>query len=380
MEVLTNSTEDLDISSTDDETFYCEICSETGEEFIVHGYCTNCNEYMCKNCFDYHRKPKPTRNHILLLRNAMPKPTERPTSSVSPDVCNELCKKHPAEIAAFYCVTHDDFFCNSCAATTHKTCEFLYIPDAAKDFAESAELEKTFSDLNEISKVCEENVDRSEKNSAKSDNMLAVAKKNVETYIENVQQILSEKAEKAFAKMDEINNDNKDNMSNVSDTCKTTKSKSEELKQSLQKLLDKKQFCQLYTASKKATNAIRELEVTVTNAGNENKIQHYKCQCDKRLFQIATNSSIFICIDPNDKKRLFPLYQSVIVSEGSKVDSDVPVEQAPDVPQVQDVPEPNFPPPVVPPRKFTMSESLVDIPISNVEEEPIYEFIEDKRN
>ena len=378
MEVLTKTPEVVN-GSSDDGELYCEICADTGGEFIVHGYCTNCNEYMCKNCFDYHRKPKPTRNHVLLLRNAMPKPTERPISAPQPDMCTELCKKHPSEIAAFYCQTHDDFFCNSCAATTHRTCEFLYIPDAAKDFAKSTELEKTFSDLNAISKSCEENSDRSEKNSAKSDNMLSAAKKNVETYIENVQRMLREKAEKIYTKMDEINNDNKENMTNVSDTCKTTRSKSEELKQNLQNLQDKKLFCQLYTESKKASNAIRELDLIVTNAGNENKIQDYKCQCDKRLFQLATNSSIFICIDPNDKKRLFPLYQSVIVSEGSRIDNDVPTEQAPDIPEILDVPEPNFPPPVIPPRRFTESESSVETPVAQIEDEPIYEFIEDKR-
>ncbi|XP_045206373.2 transcription intermediary factor 1-alpha-like [Mercenaria mercenaria] len=378
MELIDNSTEKLHLSSEDDDTLYCEICSDTGEEFIVHGYCTNCNEYMCKNCFDYHRKPKPTRNHILLLKNAMPKPTERPTASVSPDVCTELCKTHPAEIAAFYCETHDEFFCNSCAATTHKTCEFLYIPDAAKDFANSAELEKTFSDLNAISKLCEENIDHAAKNSAKSDNQLTAAKKSVETYIENVQKVLSGKAEKIYTKMEEINTDNKDNMSNVSETCKSTKSESETLKQSLQALCDKKQFCQLYTETKKAAKAISELDLTVTNAGNVNKIQEYKCQCDKRLFQLVTNSSLFICIDPNDKKRLFPLYQSVMVSESSsRIDNDVPTEQAPNVPETLDVPEPNFPPPVVPPRRFTTSESIDEISIIQ-DDEPIYELIEDR--
>lgn len=360
------------MSQKDSDAFFCEVCSETGEDFLVYGYCTNCNEYLCRNCFDYHRKPKKTRHHVLLEKDAMPKPAERPVAP-GPDECVELCNKHPVEIAVFYCNNHDEFFCNSCAATTHRTCEFLYIPDAAKGFVESQELEKTFASLCVIAKLCEENIDLAAKNSVKSENQLSAAKKNVESYMENVKKVFAAKAEKIFAKMEEINNENKLNMTTVSNTSKSTKANAEVLKENLQRLCDKKQFCQLYTETKKAAKTIGELDLTITDVGNENAIQEFKCQCDKRLHQFVTNSSLFICIDPNDKKRLFPIYQPVMVTHASKTNNDVPGEQAPEVP------EPNFPPPMIPPRKGTNSDSLTDMQsYADDDNDPIYEFIEDR--
>lgn len=358
--------------SSSDSEFYCEVCSETGEEFIVYGYCTNCNEYLCRDCFEYHRKPKSTRHHVLLLKDAMPSPSERPTATPSADICTELCKSHPSEIAVFYCETHDDFFCNSCAATTHRACVFLYIPDAAKGFDQSQELKKTFNDLNAISTLCEENIDLAAKNSAKSDNQLTAAKKSVDTYIENVKKVLAGKAETIFTKMDEINDENKQIMAVVSDTSKSTKAEAETLKETLQGLCEKKLFCQLFTEAKKATNVISELDLTITSAGSDNIIQEFKCQCDRRLFELVTNSSLFICIDPNDKKRLFPIYQSVMVTRASKAENDVPTESAPGVP------EPDFPPPTIPPRKGTFNDNMNDIQAFN-DDDPIYELIEEKR-
>lgn len=346
----------------------CEICEDDGDRYIAHGYCKNCDNYLCEDCFNYHLKPKPARDHVLLMKDEMPDPGNRSSAATPVDACTELCERHPKEVAAFYCENHDEFFCNSCAATTHRKCDFLYVPDAAENFEQSAELRRAFADLQNIVKVCDENIERAKNNTNESDNQLLSTKKSIKNYIESAQKILQEKAEKVFAKMDEIHKENKMRMEDVTTTSITTKKQTHDLSTRLRQLSDKKQLCQLYTESKKGRKVITEMNTVVTNVGTRNKIQEQKCQIDKRLLQLVSSSSLFICIDPSDKKRLFPIYQGIVVKRRDAEEDDVPSDEAPDIPP------PNYPPPAVPPRKCV--EELR--PSTTEEEECIYELIQNQ--
>ncbi|KAL4230145.1 Transcription intermediary factor 1-alpha [Mactra antiquata] len=363
----------------------CEICEIDEDQYLAFGYCKNCDNYLCEDCFKYHRKPKPARDHVLLNKDQMPQPAERTSAATREDVCTETCQRHENEIATFYCANHDEFFCNPCAATTHKKCDFLYIPDASKNFNESEEVKKAFNDLEEIEKACDKNTELARNNTNESDKQLNTTKKTIKNYLETIQKTLQDKADKVFTKMDEINSENETNMNNVLTDCDNTKKSSSEWSAKLKELVDNKQFCQLFIESKKAKKVIAALDASITNIQSENKIQEQKCQIDKRLMQLVTSSSLFICIDPNDKSRIFPIYQGVIVKKReSDNPNDVPDEVAPGIPPPDvpppdvpppDMPPPNVPPPnlpPVPPRKNTGELSMS----FSEEEENLYEAID----
>ena len=51
----------------------CDLCEGEGQYKEAVGYCSNCREYMCTDCFRQHTRPKPTRHHVLLDQHHMPK-------------------------------------------------------------------------------------------------------------------------------------------------------------------------------------------------------------------------------------------------------------------------------------------------------------------
>jgi hypothetical protein len=84
--------------STEDFDHCCEPCLTTGQRIEAHGFCVTCQEYLCKNCHDVHRKTKVLRNHQILQRNDFDKIQ---TTRKSNNECTEMCQVHKKEIINF---------------------------------------------------------------------------------------------------------------------------------------------------------------------------------------------------------------------------------------------------------------------------------------
>ena len=55
-------------SGSDDSIPYCQPCINV----LATAFCTDCSNYFCSPCTDYHRKMALTKNHNLLEGSAMP--------------------------------------------------------------------------------------------------------------------------------------------------------------------------------------------------------------------------------------------------------------------------------------------------------------------
>ncbi|CAG2197161.1 unnamed protein product [Mytilus edulis] len=86
-----------------DSDSYCEPCSEEGTPIAAIMFCSDCEERLCKNCVDYHKKFKATKSHHLIdltsiLRSKIP-------------IAKSCCEVHQDLPLDFYCTQHDTVCC-----------------------------------------------------------------------------------------------------------------------------------------------------------------------------------------------------------------------------------------------------------------------------
>ncbi|XP_071150328.1 uncharacterized protein [Mytilus edulis] len=76
-------------------------------------WCTNCEEGLCRECENVHRKGKTTRNHKVITIDDY-----RKIEHVS---ISQICEQH-GENLEWFCKSHDEVLCVVCVPSKHKTC------------------------------------------------------------------------------------------------------------------------------------------------------------------------------------------------------------------------------------------------------------------
>ncbi|XP_045195029.2 E3 ubiquitin-protein ligase TRIM71-like [Mercenaria mercenaria] len=126
----------LQYGSEDDPELYCQPCDRDGPRVPAHGYCQDCSEYLCKDCYKNHRNPAPCRHHILLDETKMPKLPSHSTHRSSHDL-TEQCQQHEGKVIEYFCHDHNILGCCACITIDHRNCKADYIPDLSKNFGTS---------------------------------------------------------------------------------------------------------------------------------------------------------------------------------------------------------------------------------------------------
>ena len=93
----------------------CKLDSKTIKAFC---FCLDCAEYICKTCYEVHRKFKVTRNHTTLKGEELPKDV----SALSRLSKIKFCTVHPEKEIEFKCNNDCVLICSICATTQHRKC------------------------------------------------------------------------------------------------------------------------------------------------------------------------------------------------------------------------------------------------------------------
>ncbi|XP_071137982.1 transcription intermediary factor 1-beta-like [Mytilus edulis] len=96
----------------------CEICE------INDGrrYCTDCEQYFCKTCEEFHLKSKSCRNHVF-----------QDLGQINPEEKKLTCKEHNKNMT-YYCTTCSMLVCKICLPKRHKKHDFTLTSEAAFKF------------------------------------------------------------------------------------------------------------------------------------------------------------------------------------------------------------------------------------------------------
>ena len=126
---------------------YCDPCNEDGESSEAGGFCVNCNQYLCCECFRAHRKNKMSKDHHLKDKADMPAVRPQGTHEV------EKCSSHDKEILKHFCVSHDQALCNLCKEIDHRKCDnVVALADISHEKTKAVEVKRTIDELDEIQK------------------------------------------------------------------------------------------------------------------------------------------------------------------------------------------------------------------------------------
>lgn len=129
--------------------FMCEPCEKDGAKVEAGGYCVDCSEYLCGQCYNYHQLLKAFQNHILLDQDKMPLDPERVKIK---DSCIEKCDTHQDKVIEYFCRSCDSLGCTACITLDHRKCEKVsLIPDLARKLESDKEFKQLISDIGGLS-------------------------------------------------------------------------------------------------------------------------------------------------------------------------------------------------------------------------------------
>ncbi|XP_060604865.1 E3 ubiquitin-protein ligase TRIM33-like [Ruditapes philippinarum] len=152
---------------------FCEPCEKAKQKTIAEGFCVDCSEYLCGQCFNHHKRFKQFEHHVLQDKNSMPLD---PKHTVSKYVCTSKCQVHADEVIKYICKTCDKIGCNVCMTIDHRSCDGVrYIPDEVKKSVTSVEIQEFAKMIDDMHVVQQELYSKIGQNFQVSDQMIKTA-------------------------------------------------------------------------------------------------------------------------------------------------------------------------------------------------------------
>ncbi|XP_053401931.1 uncharacterized protein LOC123550117 isoform X2 [Mercenaria mercenaria] len=142
-------------SSDQDSNLICLPCDRDGLRESVYGFCQDCQEHLCETCFKHHKRSRPSRNHVLLGRDEMPK--NQKIDIVGPDDKTDFCANHKDKSLEFYCNKHRKVACYVCVTLEHKLCDVDYIPDISGSVSD--EIRNLITEMEYLVNKCKTNME-----------------------------------------------------------------------------------------------------------------------------------------------------------------------------------------------------------------------------
>ena len=111
---------------TSDEFYdpYCDSCYEDGGQNVrANGFCTDCVQFLCTDCFNVHGRLQATRHHDVVHGEDMPK------SQADKPPRFDSCDVHPKLLKNQFCCDHKILLCSVCSSSEHNTCSIKNVEE-----------------------------------------------------------------------------------------------------------------------------------------------------------------------------------------------------------------------------------------------------------
>ena len=99
----------------------CDLCDlSTSQKTQAYKFCLTCNDFLCNSCYDRHAKTPENRKHKLAQGSKMPK------SKADKPTKYERCTEHGKSSDQF-CIDHRNMVCHKCIKGKHKDCRAISV-------------------------------------------------------------------------------------------------------------------------------------------------------------------------------------------------------------------------------------------------------------
>lgn len=122
----------------------CDPCQLTNDDVTAVNWCLECNEALCENCANVHKKLKISKDHILKNINELDR--------IPLITSLQTCDHHIGKRVEAFCRDHNQPCCSSCVAIHHRKCDqVITLQEAAKGVVNSKKLSGLLQRLDDIS-------------------------------------------------------------------------------------------------------------------------------------------------------------------------------------------------------------------------------------
>lgn len=251
----------------------CGPCyREDGPENVAVGYCKDCKEHLCKECFGSHRKPKPCRNHCIVplneASNISNNTRERPN-----DLKDETCSKHFGLKTEVFCVVHNDVICVYCFYKEHSACQNVHLTDIKHDFLYSEEVEKCLKRLQETTDNAELIKLQVDENIQTMEESNKLCEQSIDTFNE----LLKDAIHKLHNNMKEqvISLSQNNTLSSAIDYYQNAKKNIDATIHTIETCRENGHPCRLFVELKAFESTIKLIQADILNAGLKNNCKTY---------------------------------------------------------------------------------------------------------
>ena len=116
-------------SVIEDGLLYCKPCQRDEEEVIADSWCQDCSEALCHTCEKYHKKLRPTCNHVVVSVTDLSVSSKKPYQKSL-----DICEAHNGRKLELFCKNHFQPCCAVCVAQNHNNCYGLCQLEDADEF------------------------------------------------------------------------------------------------------------------------------------------------------------------------------------------------------------------------------------------------------
>ncbi|XP_060587197.1 uncharacterized protein LOC132742751 [Ruditapes philippinarum] len=276
--------------STEDFDYCCEPCLTTGQHVEAHGFCVTCQEYLCCNCLDCHKKAKISRSHQILRKDDFDKlqATQEPYNE-----CTEHCSIHKKEIINFYCPSHHALGCKGCIHLDHRTCKIDNIPEKCTGIADDKDFDDVMQKLGEKLKEAEEISERAKRSSCDiNDNNKEIIQAITE-FRKDINDRLDRMQQDVLKDTEGIKSNNCRIVQMVLDKCGNIISDINSLQSRLHLSKAKHQNGQVYIDIKRSESVLKSDILNEAQESLMNTTIHYSFQRNADLETVLTKKRVF---------------------------------------------------------------------------------------
>ncbi|XP_053383608.1 uncharacterized protein LOC123535591 [Mercenaria mercenaria] len=276
--------------SAEDFDHSCEPCLAIGQHVEAHGFCVDCQEYMCKNCSAYHQRIKATKHHNLLNIDSMGKHTIHSTDSA---VCTEKCHIHKNEFMKFFCTNHEFLGCTDCITLNHRTCKIDYIPDKCAGIGDSDEYRELMTELDRKMKHMDAMLEKATLQDKEVDSSYDHIIKEITKFRKEINDRLDQLQKQIETEADKKKFTEKQTVKKVIETCTAASSDIMKFKSNLQDSKTSQQNGQLYIRIKQAKFRLKSYDLKNAQESLDKTSIQYTFERNKELENLLTKLDIF---------------------------------------------------------------------------------------
>ncbi|XP_053389581.1 uncharacterized protein LOC128552557 [Mercenaria mercenaria] len=278
------------IAASDEiKDIFCEPCVGDGKQIEAEGFCVDCSEYLCGQCYNSHGRFKAFKHHVLQDKKNMPVDV---ASTGVLDVCVEKCSKHPTKITEYFCRSCDTLGCSACITTNHRQCQTVdHVPDIVIDLENNEEFKKFAEYFDEKLTLLKEKKNKINSRMTEVEEMKKQAKAELKKQRDEINKFFDHLEAEMDKKIADIDKNNKDTLKAASDRCNILNDELNKMKNAIETKRKNGQKCQLFIKMKRSEPEIKNFGSQIEMLYEESKVQRYTLVQSTQTDEIMKNTT-----------------------------------------------------------------------------------------